>query len=342
MTLGPIGMRYRPRALLAIIPILLVMALAVHLGVTTGRLPLGWSDLGAFADGSLSRAHSVVLRDRLVGISAALLVGAALGMSGALTQTITRNPIATADILGVTAGASAAAVMVIIQPRLLSPIGLDGRAALPIVAIIGGTLTTLVVLGLAWRGGFDGLRLILVGLGVNALCIAAVTYLMTRADLLQSAVAARWLSGSVEGTSTTDLTYLLPVVLIAAVLSAALAGPLAALRLGRDVAASIGTPPGRTEAAALVLAVVCVGVSTAAAGPIAFVAFMAPHAARRLFGTAGPTPLAAALIGAVFVATAHIISLFLPVRLPVGIITSIVGAPFLLWILLATMRRTSV
>jgi len=342
--LGPFGMLVRRRAVLWTAIVVVVLLGVTVLAVFSGTLDLPASRVWATLLGEGSRVDQIVVVDRrLVRAVVAVLVGFVLGLSGALTQTVTRNPIATPDLLGVTAGASAAAVLVITQPAVIERA--TGTAAALLVtpaAIAGGLMTTGLIVGLAWRGGFDGMRLVLVGLGVNAIALALVSWGLMRADLESAAVATRWLTGSLAGVRSEDLTLLLPVVVLAGACSVVLSRDLGALRLGRDVAASLGTRPARAEAYAVALAVVAVSAATAVAGPIGFVAFVAPQAALRLFGTAGPTPLAAGLVGAVVVLVSDQLAQRLPVDLPVGVVTAVIGAPALMLLLVRYVRRTSV
>jgi iron complex transport system permease protein len=340
---GPVGLRWRTRtATAALAVVLLVLALAT-VAVVTGTLDLGADRIWAALTGNGSRIEELVADRRLSRALVALLIGFALGCAGALTQTVTRNPIASPDILGITAGAGAVAVLVVSQPQLVRDLtGLDAAAALPLASGLGGLAATGIVLGLGWRGGFDGLRLVLVGLGVNAVAVGVTSWLLTRASLDTAAVATRWLVGSLEGVRMADLWVVVPPVLVALPVVAYLSRDLAALRLGHDVAAGLGTATGRTDLIAVLLAVALVSPATAVAGPIGFVAFVAPQAAMRLFGLPGPPPVAGGLFGAALLLAADMVAQRLPVPLPVGILTAAVGAPCLLFLLIRSVRRTSV
>lgn len=341
---GPVGLNYRRRAVLAALVVVGCTTGLSAFAVLSGTLdiPAGrvWVTL---TGGGTSLERLVVMDYRLSRLLVALMVGFCLGLAGALTQSITRNPIATPDILGVTGGASAFAVLVVTQPSLTNGLpGGDLVSWTAIAALVGGLVTTALILALSWRGGFDGLRLVLVGIGVNALAAAIVAWLLVRAELESAAVATRWLSGSIEGARMGDAAVLLPASLLCAGIALVLTGHLGALRLGRDVATSLGTPTGRTEAVAVLAAVVAVSIATAIAGPIAFVAFLAPQAAMRLFGTAGPPPIAGGLMGAALMLVADTVSQQLPVVLPVGVVTAVIGAPALLYLLIRYVRRASV
>ncbi|GAA4975099.1 iron ABC transporter permease [Kineococcus glutinatus] len=341
LRIGPVGLRVRRRAAAATAAVLAAVVAVVVTALLIAVLALAPErELAALA-GEGSRIEALVVDRRLTRALAAVLVGAALGCSGALSQTITRNPIASPDVLGVTAGASAAAVLVTVTPLGAgAAAGVGGSALLGVAALAGGVAATALVLVLSWRGGFDGYRLVLVGIGVNALALAAVAWLLTRAELEDAAVATRWMTGSLDGVRAAALVPLAVVAVPAALLCAVLADRLGALRLGREVALSLGTRPARTELQALVLTVALASVATAVAGPVGFVAFVAPQAAMRLFRTAGPPPLAGAALGALLVLVADTVAQWLPAALPVGIITSVIGAPYLLSLMIRSLGRT--
>lgn len=342
--IGPFGLRVTRRALLGVA---LVVALALgmaYVAIFTGSLDYSTATVWNALLGHGSKVEELVIVDRrLARTLAAVLVGFALGVSGALTQSITRNPIASPDILGVVAGAGAMAVLVSTQVPVRALFGeLQGRSLIQLAALVGGLATTALILALSWRAGFDGMRLILVGLSVNALAMAVTGFLLTRAEEFEAAVAVRWLTGSLQPARMDDVVTLLPVVLVALVACLVLAKPLASLRMGRDASALLGSAPGRTEAVSLLIAVFLAAGAAAVAGPIAFVAFVAPQAAMRLFRTAGPPPLAGGIVGAILVLGADLVAQRLPVELPVGVIVAVIGAPCLLYLLIHTMRRESV
>ncbi len=343
-SIGPIGTRWRRRTAVAAVAGLLALLALWWLTMTTGALAISPGRVLATLAGDGTRVENLVIIDRrLSRLLAGSLIGFCLGTSGALTQTITRNPIATPDILGVSAGAGAFAVLALVRPGITeSVLGLPPSVALVPIAILGGVITTGIILALGWRGGFDGYRLVLVGLGINALALALTSWLLTRADIEEASVAVRWLVGSLGGVRMIDVGYLAPIVLGGLLVCLRLTGGLSALRLGRDVGQALGVSAGRTEAAALLTAVALVSVATAAAGPIAFVAFVAPQVAMRLFGTAGPPPVASGLIGALLLVGADFLAARLPLELPVGIVTSVLGAPVLLYLMTRHLRRTSV
>lgn len=338
---GPAGLRVRRRAVVAVVVLALVVVGLVLLAVFTGTLRLSPDRVLAALTGHGTSIEQLVIGKRVDRALAAVLVGAALGASGAITQSLTRNPVASPDVLGVTTGASVLAVAVAVRPadveRLL---GVPANVVATGATVVGGLLTAAVVVLLARRGGFDGYRLVLVGIGVNALALAVISWLLTRADVEEAAVATRWLVGSLEGVRGEELGPLAVLVVVCLAVCLVLADRLGALRLGRDVAQSVGVGAGGTERLALLVAVLLASGAVAVAGPVTFVAFAAPQVALRLLGTAGPTPLAGAVTGSALLLAADSLAQQLPVTLPVGIVTAALGAPFLLLLVARSLRRT--
>ncbi|WP_312006845.1 iron chelate uptake ABC transporter family permease subunit [Nocardioides alcanivorans] len=292
LALGPFAVRVRWRALLAGLGTTVVLVALLAVSVFTGTLHFEPDRVLAAIAGNGNRVEQLVIVDhRLARALAAVLVGFALGCAGALTQSITRNPIASPDILGVISGASLCAVAVATQPSLRKLFGnLPTGEAISLAAMLGGLLTTALILALSWRAGFDGLRLILVGLSVNAIAIAGVSFALTRTEDYSAQLAMRWLTGSLAPARMSDVERLLPLVLAGAAVCVVLHQGLARLRMGRDLTQLLGGRPARIEAVALLVAVLLVAGACAVAGPVAFVAFVAAQGAMRLFGTAGPRP----------------------------------------------------
>lgn len=282
----------------------------------------------------------VVIELRLPRSLTGLLVGAAFGLSGAIFQSLARNPLASPDIIGITAGASAAAVLVIV-------IGVGGIGT-SAASLIGGLLAALAVYALAWRKGASGYRLVLVGIGIGAMLSSVISYLLIRAELTQATQATVWLTGSLNGRGWEHvrpvglaLLVLLPIALL-------LGRSLSTLRLGDDVARALGTRVHRARIALVLVAVGLAAVGTASAGPVAFVGLVAPQVALRLAGTPGIPLAASAACGALLVVTADLVGrtalgllLGTPTELPVGAVTALVGAPVLLWLLRRTVRGST-
>ncbi len=273
----------------------------------------------------------VVQELRLPRALLAVLVGAAFGMSGAVFQSLARNPLASPDILGITAGGSLAAVFSV------TVIGVTGLM-LSVAATVGALLTAVVIYGLAYRRGLSSYRLVLVGIGVGAVAIALMQYFWTRAHAHDAASVALWLSGSLNGRGWESIR---PVLLLMAVLvpaTLALGKQLNVLELGDDTASAVGVRVQLARALVLLVGVGLAGAGIGAAGPVAFVAFVSAPIARRLSRSPGPALVSSALMGALLVVVADLLG---RVALPssevsVGIITGIIGAPYLLWLLATT------
>jgi iron complex transport system permease protein len=311
-----------------------VAILAFAVGVSVGDFPIPLERVFPALVGLGDPDGDFIVRVlRLPRALTGLLVGAAFGMSGAIFQRLAGNPLASPDIIGVEAGAGAAAVMVIVLTG-------GSTAAVPLGALAGALLSALAVYALAYRRGVTGYRLVLVGIGVTAVLSSLTSYLLTRASITDAQRATVWLTGSLNGRGWEHVVPvgLALVVVVPAALS--LGRRLRALQLGDDVARGLGVAVEPTRLALVVAGVTLAGVATASAGPIAFVALVAPQIARRLVGAGGIALVPAALAGACVVLLADLAArrLFAPVELPVGVVTSVVGAPYLLWLLARANR----
>jgi iron complex transport system permease protein len=309
-------------------------ALAFALELAWGEFPLPLGDvLATLAGGGRQADRFIVIEVRLPRALVAALTGAALAVSGAVFQILVRNPLASPDIIGITGGASVAAVTVFV---------LGASAALVPVAAFGGAVAASALLyALAWRGGLSPYRLVLVGIGIEALGKAGTTYALIRGRIEDVHQAAVWVMGSLNSRAFTDVWPLAAGLAILMPAIALLARSLDALSLGEDQARALGV---RVEAARLGLVVAAAGlaaIAVAAAGPIVFAAFIAPHIARRLTRASGAAVLpAAALCGALLVLASDLVGRLLlsPTEIPVGIVTSVIGAPFFLWLLYRANR----
>ena len=281
----------------------------------------------------------VILGLRAPRAATAIVVGFALGAAGAITQSVARNPLASPDILGVTAGATAAAVAAIVLAGTGAMSGFLVTAGLPVVAVLGGLVATALVCLLAWRGGIEGYRLVLVGLGVNAGASAITSWMLVRAELPDLNAALIWMTGSLNRASFEIAGPVAVVVVVTVVVSALSTRWLAILRFDSRVIVGLGVRRSAAQLLQIALAVVLAAAATAAAGPVPFVAFVAPQIAWRALAAQGPPPLGAGLVGACVVLAADLGARSLPVDLPVGVVTSAVGAPFLLWLLLRESRE---
>ncbi|MFJ7244039.1 Fe(3+)-hydroxamate ABC transporter permease FhuB [Kitasatospora sp. NPDC098652] len=274
----------------------------------------------------------LVQRFRLGRIVAGLAAGAALGLAGCLTQTLARNRLATPELLGVNDGATAA---VLISATASGTFGawwagpLGALAAVLVVSLVSGGL------------GARGYRVLVVGLAMSALASAVIQVALARRSLNSAGSLYVWTSGSLNGR---DYAVATPVLIGLAVLvptALVVARRLAVLRFDDSVAASLGVDPGRVRLACLLLAVALAGLAVGVCGPVGFVALAAPVLAARLAGPTRVPVLGSALTGALLVVLADALGRVLigGVEIPVGIVTTVLGGPFLLWVLLG--RRQS-
>jgi iron complex transport system permease protein len=333
---GRASLVVRPRAAAVTAGLALLAAAVACLSVSVGEYLVPLPDVGrALAGGGDPGQVLVVQRLRLPRVLVGLLVGAALGAAGALTSSVVRNPLATPDVLGVTAGASAAAVGVLL---------LGWPLPLPLAALAGGLAAAALVAVLSWRGGVTGAHLVLVGIALSSCATALTSFLLVRAEVTDAQRAVVWLTGSVNGRGWEHVRPLLLTVGVLLPLAVVLARSLSTLRLGDDLARTLGTRVTAARLGLLAVAVALAAAATAAAGPVAFVALVAPQVALRLSATPGPTVATSAAGGALLVVAADLVGRtglqalgLTSTELPVGAVTALVGAP----VLLVLLRRTT-
>lgn len=270
---------------------------------------------------------------RLPRMLAGLFAGFAFGIAGYVFQTMLRNPLANPNVIGITAGSSAAAVFCIVVLQ-------SSEAVTSVASVMAGLLTVLIIYGLARGKTFSIGRLILVGIGIQAMCNSIITYLMLIAKEHNLSAAVRWLTGSLNGVKMEELPVLIISFLILVPLICVLGRSLMVLELGEQMATALGVKTDRTRVLLIVSAVVLSAIATAITGPIASVAFLAGPIAVRLVGTGTANSIPAGLVGAVLVLAADLVGQFaFEVKFPVGIITGIIGAPYLLYLLVRMNRK---
>ena len=336
---GAVRRRHRYREVLVVLALAAIVVVLFAVSLALGAYTVSLPDLLATLVGQgQGRDNFIVLTLRLPRATLAVLVGIAFGLAGALFQSLLGNVLASPDVIGISGGASAAAVLALLV------LGLSGPAV-SVAAFLGALGVAALIYGLSWRAGLTGYRFVLIGVAIGFFAKAMLGYLLTRADVRDAQSALVWLVGSLSGAQWADiialavsLGILLPAVLL-------LSPQLRLLQLGDDSARGLGLPVQRSRLILLVIAVALAAVGTAAAGPVAFVAFVAAPIARRLVGTGALAFLPSALVGAVVVLGSDIVAQhFLPggVQVPVGIITGAIGAPYLLWLLARANRSGGV
>ena len=320
------------RRLIGLLAAIVVTLIAVTLMLGQSFTPPA-DVLRVLTGGDVPGAAFTVGQLRLPRAVLALLAGISFGLGGAAFQVMLRNPLASPDIIGISSGASAAAVFAIVV------LGWDGPVV-PVFAIAACLGIAMLVYGLSFKGGVAGARLILVGIGVSAMLESVIAYVLARAPSGTLQDAMRWLTGSVNGARLQDALPLLVALIVFGTLLVSRARDLEALRLGDDTASALGVRVGRTRIVVIVAAVGLISVATAVAGPIAFVAFLSGPIASRIMGRDGSVLLPAALIGAVLVLAGDYVGQFLlPARYPVGVVTGALGAPYLIYLIVRANRN---
>ncbi|ANS64272.1 iron-siderophore uptake system transmembrane component [Streptomyces lincolnensis] len=333
-TPGGMSVRLDVRALTVVLLLLLVALVASVVLIGTGDFPIPAADvLRALAGNGDAGQEFIINELRLPRVLVALLVGASLGLGGALFQAISRNPLGSPDILGLGQGAAAGALIVIVL--------MSGSASqVTVGALLGGLATGIAIYLLAWKQGVHGYRLVLVGIGVSAILTALNGYLLTRSDLTDAARAVVWVTGSLSGRDWDQVWPLLALCAVLVPLVLTRARDLRMMEMGDDVSYALGVRVERVRMLLLVAAVLLTATATAAAGPISFVALIAPQVARRLTRSPGPNLLPSLCMGATLLVTADWVSqrVFGADQLPVGVVTGVLGGVYLLWLLVAERR----
>lgn len=343
------GMPHPVRTTALCVVLLIVLAAAVVAALCIGQVFLDPADVLGVVTGTADGGTTLIVTEfRLPRVLAGVLAGACLASGGAMLQSLLRNPLASPDVVGVSHGASAGAVLLLAAG--LAP------GWVPLGALAGAAVTATALVTLGWRHGLSGERIVLIGIGLSAILTAVVTWAVVAFPITVAQQALLWTTGSLFGRTWTEVGWaalgavaLLPLALLQL-------RRLAVLELGDDLARGLGLPADRARLGLLATAVALAATAVALGGPITFVALGVPHLARALAGPPRPTAptagtlLLGALLGAVLVVGADIIaSSGLSRPVPVGVITATLGAPWFCWLLLrsaraerpATERRTA-
>lgn len=311
--------------------LLLGCGLIAFLAMTRGALPVSGEQIWQVLLGQgANNIKLIVLEWRLPRVLMALLIGAALGVSGAIFQSLLRNPLGSPDILGFNTGAYSGVLVALVLFN-------QNASAITAAAMIGGIASAALVYLFAWRNGVETFRLIIVGISVRALLMGLNSWLIISASLDSALSAGLWSAGSLNGITWNKTPPVIAVLLVALLLVALLARRMRLLEMGDDTACALGVPVERSRLWLMLLGVVLIAASTALVGPISFVALLAPQIARRL---GGGMPLAG-LCGALLLIAADFAAqhLFLPYQLPVGVITVSLGGLYLIALLVREARR---
>jgi len=325
-----ISLRWQPRTVTICAVLAAVAVVLSAFSLTTGDYPVPFAGVVDSLLGRGTGAESfIVVTLRLPRLVAALLIGAALGMSGAVFQSLSRNPLGSPDIIGFTSGAATGAVTAILVLRA-SPGQIAGAA------ILGGLATALVVYVLSVkRGKVAGYRLVLVGIGVSAVLTSFTSYLLTRASLYDAQNAQVWLIGSLNAVGWSVVGPLAVALAVLAPVTVVAGRTLGWMEMGDESAKALGVPLERTRLVLVVAATGLAAAATATAGPIGFVALAAPQLCRRLTRSSGALVVPAAFMGALLLAASDFAAqrVIPSTPLPVGVATGVIGGGYLCWLL---------
>jgi iron complex transport system permease protein len=335
----PISFHLDRRVPVILIILTLVTIVAMVISVSYGEYPISPLDVVKTLLGlpTSNRDYAFIVNTlRLPRTIVAFLVGVGLAIAGTITQGITRNPLAAPEIIGVNAGATLAAVsLLVLLPN--APVSL-----LPFAAFGGALTVALLIYLLAWQGGSSPIRLILIGIGFELIVGALTDIMITFGEIDTVSQALVWLAGSVYGRTWSQVMALIPWIMIFGLMALLLTRELNTLNLGDEVARGLGSQVEWQRGLLLLTSVALAGASVATAGAVGFVGLMSPHLGRQLVGASheGLLPVSA-MIGGMLVVIADLLGrvLFAPLELPCGIITAAIGAPYFVYLLIQTRQR---
>jgi iron complex transport system permease protein len=331
---GPLSIRVDPRSIVVCSSLATAIVVIGVWSISVGDFPIPIRDVVATLLGNPTEDSEFIVGTlRLPRVLVGIGVGAAFGMSGAIFQALVRNPLASPDIIGFNSGAALGAVTVIVV------VG-GSSLAVSIGALAGGLATSVLVYLLAYKRGVQAYRLVLVGIGVGFAITSVIDYTITRAAINDVQRAALWLTGSLNGRSWDEVRIVAVALAVLGPLAVLMQRTLDRLDLGDDMAAALGVKVGRAKLLLVLVGVGLAALGVAAAGPVAFVAFVAGPIARRLLSSPRACVVPAAFVGALVVVTADLAArrILAPTELPVGIMTAVIGAPYLLWLLTRQAR----
>ncbi|WP_156292109.1 FecCD family ABC transporter permease [Oceanobacillus salinisoli] len=322
--------------------VLIIALMIASLGI--GQMQVSpWNVVKAIFGSSTDMDNLVVQSFRMPRILLAVLAGAALAMSGAILQGIIRNPLASPDIIGITAGASAATVAFLAVFSDRSNTLTLSIHWLPLASFIGAVAMGLLVYFLARKnGGIAPIRLVLIGVGLSAAVEALTTMMMLLGPIYTASRANIWITGSLNGTNWTEITTITPWILVLTIILFVFARRLNIQEFGEDLATNAGGNVQKDRFILLFLSTALAGGAVAFAGGIGFVGLMAPHIARRLVGSSfGALLPVSALIGGIIVLLADLVArtAFAPLEVPAGVFTSVIGAPYFIYLLFKSRNK---
>ncbi|MFJ2178523.1 FecCD family ABC transporter permease [Streptomyces sp. NPDC087851] len=323
----------RRSVVVALVTVVLTVAAAIAT-LSLGRLGIALADLPAAVTGG-AQGTDVFVLERLRGprLTVAVGTGAALGLSGALFQSVTRNPLGSPDVIGLGAGAGAGAAIV----ALLLP----GTVPVPLGALLGAVLAMALVYVSTGSGFRNPGRLVVAGIGVAAIATAVTQYVVYAVERDKAAVLTAYINGSLAARAWDHAATIWLVLLLVAPCTALIARRLDIAEMGDEIAGGLGSEPRTTKTLAVVLSIVLSAGAVSVSGPIAFIALTAPQIAKRLTRGSGPHLMLSTLVGALLLVLADLCAQQLPLfeDLPVGIYTLAIGGAYLGYLLIREWRK---
>ncbi|MFV0480106.1 MAG: FecCD family ABC transporter permease [Anaerorhabdus sp.] len=319
---------------IGVIILVLMLSIAIVLMLMLGNTIYPVTDvLQSVLGNTDAQSHFAIQSIRLPRMLAGLLTGFSFGVAGYVFQTMLKNPLANPNVLGITTGSSAGAVFCIVLLQ-------SSRAEISLASIVAGLATTLLIYLLAGRKNFSNSKLILIGIGMQAMLGSFISYLLLISSENNVPSALRWLNGSLNGIQMKELTGLFIALCIGIPFLIIASKKLAILELGDELAVSLGVKVNQTRLLLMLTSVLLVALATALTGPIAFVSFLAGPITKRIVGTGASPLLPSGLFGAILVLFADILGQFaFQTRVPVGIVTGLIGAPYLIYLLIRMSKR---
>lgn len=321
--------RSRRRFILTMLLGLVLLLGAVILGLLAGSMFLKLGDLALWFQDDAPKLVARAFSERAPRTTAALGAGAALGLAGCLVQGTVRNPLAEPGILGITAGAGLGASIVV------TAFG-GSRSLLVIFAVVAGLATFAAITALAWRRGFSPERFVLIGIGAGYTLSAVTTYLLLSINSWETPRIYTWLSGSTYGRQFADVVPVLVVLVLSLPVLLFMGRKLDLLAIDEDLPRVLGIKTARTRLISLSIAALLAAVSVVAVGVVGFVGLIAPHLARSLVGARHHRVIPVSMVfGALLVCLADTLgrSVIAPAQIPAGLIVSLLGAPYFIWLL---------
>ncbi|MDU6115674.1 MAG: iron ABC transporter permease [Paeniclostridium sordellii] len=325
-----------------VVGILVILIITTFLvSLNTGSLAIAPSDVIKTLIGQGSKSQEIaIFKLRLPRIVIGILVGTALAIAGTILQGVTKNDLADSGILGINSGAS---LFVVVYIFIMNGNVYDGISnmtifTMPLVALSGAIFGAFLIYILAWKNGINSSRLLLIGIGINVAFTSILTIFQLKFTTQEFNRVMAWTSGSIWGASWKYVLAILPFILIFVILTIYKSRYLDALNLGDEVATGLGVEVEKERRKLIIYAVILAGVATSVAGSIAFLGLIAPHIARKLVGPKHKNLIpTAALVGSLILLVGDTIArnIIAPMELPVGIVVSVIGVPYFIYLMLA-------